>query len=115
VLLELRHDSSVRRRSPRDAGLFRTAFLLPSRPDLARWTRHAMETRAPVVGASDHSVSEAIYLSDPEGNGVEIHTDRPATAWKWNGRLVDMPSDPLDVESLLADDDGGTWKDFPVG
>ncbi|UZX45305.1 VOC family protein (plasmid) [Agrobacterium sp. 13-2099-1-2] len=115
TLLELRHDASARRRSPRDAGLFHTAFLLPSRPDLARWTRNAMETRSPVVGASDHSVSEAIYLSDPEGNGVEIYADRPASAWKWQGGLVDMPSDPLDVENLLADANDETWNGFPVG
>jgi catechol 2,3-dioxygenase len=77
TLLELRRDPGARRRSPREAGLFHTAFLLPSRADLGRWIQHAMNTRPPVVGASDHAVSEALYLSDPEGNGVEIYADRP--------------------------------------
>lgn len=68
VLLELRRDTAARRRSPRDAGLFHTAFLLPSRADLGEWVRHASATRAPLVGASDHGGSEALYLTDPEGD-----------------------------------------------
>ncbi|MFC0218849.1 VOC family protein [Pseudochelatococcus lubricantis] len=115
VLLELRGDASARRRSPREAGLFHTAFLLPSRVSLARWTHHAARTRTPVVGASDHGVSEALYLSDPEGNGVEIYADRPASAWKWHDGMVDMPSDRLDIEALLAQANGVKWDGFPVG
>ncbi|MCL2429951.1 MAG: VOC family protein, partial [Alphaproteobacteria bacterium] len=102
VLLELRRDSAARRRSPREAGLFHTAFLLPTRPDLGRWIKQAAATRAPVVGASDHAVSEAIYLSDPEGNGVEVYADRPASAWRWKDGVVEMPSNPLDVSDLIA-------------
>lgn len=115
VLLELRRDAAARRRSPREAGLFHTAFLLPTRADLGRWTRHAAETRAPVVGASDHGVSEAIYLSDPEGNGVEIYADRPPASWRWQGGTVEMPSDPLDIESLLAGAGPEPWHGFPGG
>lgn len=115
VLLELRGDKAARRRSPREAGLFHTAFLLPSRADLARWTLHAIDTRTPVVGASDHGVSEAIYLSDPEGNGVEIYADRPASAWKCSGGMVEMPSDPLDRADLLESAGAGGWQGFPAG
>lgn len=115
VLLELRGDKAARRRSPREAGLFHTAFLLPSRAGLARWTRHAIDTRTPVVGASDHGVSEAIYLSDPEGNGVEIYADRPASAWKRSGDMVEMPSDPLDIADLLESAGAGGWQGFPAG
>lgn len=115
VLLELRGDKAARRRSPREAGLFHTAFLLPSRAGLARWTRHAIDTRTPVVGASDHGVSEAIYLSDPEGNGVEIYADRPASAWKRSGGMVEMPSDPLDIADLLESAGAGGWQGFPAG
>lgn len=114
-LLELRQEVSARRRSPREAGLFHTAFLLPSRRDLARWVRHAAEDHVPVVGASDHGVSEAIYLSDPEGNGVEIYADRAASAWKRRGEMIDMPSDPLDLQSLLGDVGTGRWQGFPEG
>lgn len=115
VLLELRGDSKALRRSPRDAGLFHTAFLLPSRADLGAWTKHAAQTRAPVVGASDHLVSEAIYLADPEGNGVEIYADRPPSAWQKRDGLLQMPSDPLDVEDLIASASSKDWKGFPVG
>lgn len=115
ALLELREDKAARRRSPREAGLFHTAFLLPSRQDLARWTRSAAESHTPVVGASNHGVSEAIYLVDPEGNGVEIYSDRPAAAWKRQGNMIEMPSDALDVENLLADTGVGRWQGFPDG
>lgn len=115
ALLELRQDKAARRRSPREAGLFHTAFLLPSRQDLARWTRHAAGSHIPVVGASDHGVSEAIYLSDPEGNGVEIYADRPASAWKRQGDMIEMPSDALDIGDLLADAGTGHWQGFPEG
>ena len=70
-LLELLGDPALAPHDPRQAGLFHTAFLMPSRADLARWLIHARATRAPLQGASDHIVSEAIYLADPEGNGIE--------------------------------------------
>ncbi|HEY9211730.1 MAG TPA: VOC family protein [Ancylobacter sp.] len=115
VLLELRRDALARRRSPREAGLFHTAFLLPSRGDLARWTKTAIGGRTPVVGTSDHSVSEAIYLADPEGNGVEIYADRPVSSWRWKDGAVTMPSNPLDVQDLLAAAGDGNWLGFPEG
>lgn len=115
VLLELRRDPSARQRSRREAGLFHTAFLLPERGDLARWTRHAVETRTPVIGASDHDVSEALYLSDPEGNGVEIYIDRPASAWTWNGGEVHMVTEPLDLDDLLTSADDRKWTGVPEG
>lgn len=115
TLLELRRDPAARRRSPREAGLFHTAFLLPSRTDLARWVRHAITTRPPVVGASDHAVSEALYLTDPEGNGVEIYADRPVLSWQWRNGLVHMPSDPLDLDALIGASAWDDWNGFPEG
>ncbi|MFO1105256.1 MAG: VOC family protein [Amaricoccus sp.] len=112
-LIELRRDPGARRRSPREAGLFHTAILLPSRADLAGWTAQAIAARAPIVGASDHGVSEAIYLVDPEGNGVEIYADRPASAWRRTASGLDMPSDPLDLDTLLAD--AAPWQGAPDG
>jgi catechol 2,3-dioxygenase len=115
VLVELRRDVSARSRSPNEAGLFHTAFLLPTRADLARWTLQALEAHAPIVGASDHDVSEALYLSDPEGNGIEIYADRPASAWRWNAGLVEMGTKPLDLENLFASMDRERWAGFPEG
>lgn len=115
VLLELRQDKAARRRVPREAGLFHTAFLLPSRGDLGRWTRHAAATGVPVSGASDHLVSEAIYLDDPEDNGVEIYADRPRSEWGWQDGRVQMSTAALDVDSLVASGGGEAWKGFPDG
>ena len=85
-----RHDPAAPLASPRAAGLFHTAFLLPTRADLAQWLLHAAEQRVPLQGASDHLVSEAIYLADPEGNGIEVYWDRPSETWAWrDGMLVD--------------------------
>ena len=115
VLLELRGDRSARRHSPREAGLFHIAFLLPTRADLARWTRSAIERRIPGVGASDHGVSEAIYLTDPEGNGVEIYADRPPESWRWYDGTVAMAGDALDVQDLLTSGGEEIWRGFPAG
>ncbi len=99
-LLELREDRGARRGSPREAGLFHTAFLLPSRPALAAWLRHAAETRVQLQGASDHLVSEAIYLADPEGNGIEVYADRPRSAWHDAAGRVKIASEALDLNGL---------------
>lgn len=115
TLLELRRDPAARRRSPREAGLFHTAFLLPTRGDLARWTAHAIEHRHAVAGASDHLVSEAIYLSDPEGNGIEIYSDRPAEAWAWQDGTVQMATEALDIRGLLEAAGPTRWAGAPAG
>jgi catechol 2,3-dioxygenase len=114
-LLELEAAPKARPDDPRGAGLFHTAFLLPARADLARWVRHAIERKIPIDGASDHFVSEALYLTDPEGNGIEIYADRPHGQWKWNGSSVDMGTVRLDIPNLLSevgDADAG-WKGAP--
>lgn len=87
---------------PTQAGLFHTAFLMPTRRDLARWIMHVASARIPVTGASDHAVSEAVYLDDPEGNGIEVYSDRPPERWQWAGGVVQMGTYALDVDSLLA-------------
>jgi catechol 2,3-dioxygenase len=83
-------------------GLYHFALLLPSRSDLARWLSHAVRDGVPLVGMSDHFVSEALYLSDPDGHGVEIYWDRPRE--RWEGQVAArMTTVPLDVNSLLAE------------
>ena len=81
VLLDLRHDPQARPADRRHAGLFHTAFLLPDRAALADWLVHAAAQHVQLDGASDHLVSEALYLTDPEGNGIEIYRDRPSEEW----------------------------------
>ncbi|EPX85229.1 VOC family protein [Salipiger mucosus] len=112
-LLHLDGDTALRPRDPRQAGLFHTAFLLPARGDLARWLTHAMEARVPLQGASDHLVSEAIYLADPEGNGIEVYVDRPPSRWHDSTGAIRMSTDPLDVQGLLKEAGGKSWAGFP--
>lgn len=100
VLLTLRGDPQVRVASPREAGLFHTAFLMPSRRALAEWLIHAAESGVPLQGASDHKVSEAIYLADPEGNGIEVYVDRPRLAWYGADGKIAMSTDGLNLNAL---------------
>ena len=114
-LMEIEQFSAARTDDPRSAGLYHTAFLLPTRGDLARWSRRAIDKQLPVAGASDHDVSEAIYLTDPEGNGIEIYSDRPHEKWQWNGDRVKMGTEALDVRGLLdvIKTEGGEWTGAP--
>ncbi|MDO5632763.1 MAG: VOC family protein [Paracoccus sp. (in: a-proteobacteria)] len=111
-LLELRRDPDARPQ-PRGAGLFHTAFLLPHRDDLGRWLRHAVALDLRLDGASDHLVSEAVYLRDPEGNGIEIYADRPRSSWKTDGVRVQMDTVALDVPGLMRAP--GDWTAAPDG
>ncbi|MBZ9936428.1 VOC family protein [Mesorhizobium sp. BR1-1-16] len=86
---------------PRSAGLFHTAFLMPSRMDLGRWVLHASEEGIAVDGMSDHLVSEAFYLTDPEGNGIEIYADRDEKTWPRDGYRLKMATEPLDVNAIV--------------
>lgn len=113
-LLELRYDPAARQASPREAGLFHTAFLMPDRAALARWLIHVSSERVQLQGASDHLVSEAIYLSDPEGNGIEVYVDRPRSQWQAAGSGVRMASEPLDLKELAGSADG-PWQGAPDG
>jgi catechol 2,3-dioxygenase len=98
-------------------GLYHLALLLPERADLARWLAHAARDRVALVGLSDHFVSEAIYLNDPDRHGIEIYADRPRKVWegKVGARMTTLP---LDVDSLLGELDdpaSETFEGLPGG
>lgn len=103
ILLSLRADPDARPWSPREAGLFHTAFLVPTRADLGAWIRHADAAGIGLTGAADHLVSEAVYLTDPEGNGIEIYADRPGPEWQWteDGSVV-MRNERLDRAGIVG-------------
>lgn len=88
----------------RGVGLFHTAILYPTRKDLAAIYYRLTEARYPFMGASDHGVSEALYLNDPDNNGVELYSDRPREEWplKPDGS-IDLYTRPLDLQSLLRE------------
>lgn len=88
----------------RAAGLFHTAIVYPTRYDLAVIFKRLLEAEYPLTGASDHGVSEAIYLDDPDGNGVELYWDRPEEDWPRNAQGgIEMITEPLNYQSLLAE------------
>ena len=103
-LLHLVHAPEARPESGHEPGLFHTAFLLPDRVALANWLHHAAAMGVALQGASDHGVSEAIYLSDPEGNGIEVYADRPRALWPRaaDGQGIAMFTRRLDLSALMA-------------
>ena len=115
-LVELVSRPDAPARPPRTTGLFHLALLVPTRADLARSLRRVFQAGWHLSGASDHLVSEALYLSDPEGNGIELYRDRPREDWPRAGDGLEMATLPLDLEDLLAepgaDEDDGR---MPVG
>jgi catechol 2,3-dioxygenase len=96
---------------PNTTGLFHLAIRLPGRKALAQLFQHLITSNYPFQGFSDHGVSEALYLADPEGNGLELYRDRPRNQWPTDGDLIAMRTDPLDVRDLLAEaqDQPTTW------
>jgi catechol 2,3-dioxygenase len=88
---------------PGTTGLFHFAILVPTRRHLAEVFVRLHEAGVPLSGASDHLVSEALYLSDPDGNGIEIYWDRDPSEWPRSNGQIDMQTLPLDIESLLAE------------
>ena len=105
-VLELRQLEGGRPRPRRSAGLYHFALLLPDARRLGQFLRRCAELGIPLDGASDHLVSQALYLSDPEGNGIEVYADRPASDWTWQNGQVAMAVDPLDLDGLLRDGPG---------
>ncbi|MCD8511930.1 MAG: VOC family protein [Bacillus sp. (in: Bacteria)] len=112
-LLILVQPEGVTEKEERKTGLYHFAILLPSRDDLSSFLRHLVEKGVP-IGASDHLVSEALYFSDPDGNGIEVYRDREASQWGWQEGKVAMATLPLDGKGLLAVSDE-KWSTLPTG
>jgi catechol 2,3-dioxygenase len=85
----------------RSAGLFHTAILYPTRKDLALILKRLLDADYPLTGASDHGVSEALYLNDPDGNGVELYWDKPKEQWPVIDGKLEMVTEQLDLNDLL--------------
>ena len=117
TLLTLAERPGARPPAGATTGLYHLAVLLPTRTDLARAFAHMIGAGAPFSGFSDHHVSEALYLNDPDGNGIEVYRDRPRDEWTWQNGSVAMTVDPLDTESLLAEAGSSMvpWNGLPAG
>jgi catechol 2,3-dioxygenase len=107
-LIELHVDTGAPGLDRRATGLYHLAILVPSRLDLAFALGRVAEARWPLDGASDHLVSEALYLSDPDGNGTEICRDRPRDQWRRTRDRLEMATLPLDLDGVLRELDGDT-------
>jgi catechol 2,3-dioxygenase len=108
VVLEEQHGAQ---RVTGYTGLYHFALLVPERIDLARWLAHAARERVPLVGLSDHFVSEALYLTDPDGHGIEIYWDRPRELWE--GQVAErMTTEPLNVTDVLSELDDPATEPF---
>lgn len=114
ALLVIEQPDDVIPKQPRTTGLYHFALLLPSRSDLGSVLKHLLKLKYPLQGGSDHLVSEALYLADPDGNGIEIYADRSPSQWNWKNGEVEMSTDPIDAEGLLAEGHD-EWENLPQG
>lgn len=114
TLLDLAVDPAATPKPRGSTGLFHAAILVPERSDLAATVERLREGGAR-FGASDHLVSEALYIWDPDGNGIEIYRDRPRSEWRWNGERVAMDTLPLNIPDLLGKRAPGTGRIMPPG
>ncbi|WP_312876209.1 VOC family protein [Paenibacillus alginolyticus] len=93
-------------KEPRRSGLYHYAILVPDRKELAKVIQHFIDIKYPLQGISDHLVSEALYLADPDGNGIEIYVDRPSEDWEWIGEQITMSTEQVNLRSLLSEANG---------
>jgi len=98
---------------PTRPGLFHVAYRLPAPADLASFAAHLHASGVSLAGASDHGVSEALYLADPDGHGIEVYVDRPRAAWPEDDAGVRFPTRPLDLAALTAA--AAPWRGAPAG
>lgn len=115
-LVELVEQPGAHPVAPRERlGLFHVAFLLPDRSALGRFVRHLTDVDVR-PGMSDHGVSEAVYLRDPDGLGIEVYAGRPRSTWTVSERgEINMVTEPLDVQSLVGIETGASWSGMPAG
>ena len=113
ALLTIVQPDAVEEKTGLTTGLYHFALLLPTRRDLANIITHFRQTGV-YFGASDHDVSEALYLQDPDENGIEIYIDRPEENWTWTSDQVHMVTEPLNIPAILAEANG-EWNGLPAG
>ncbi|MBY0495891.1 MAG: VOC family protein [Cyanobacteria bacterium] len=116
VLIELHERTDAIAKPRRSSGLFHFAILVPSRAALGRSLRRLAETRWPISGAADHMVSEALYVADPDGLGIEIYRDQPRASWRVSNGELAMGTDPLDLQAVHDEPGAETpWRGLESG
>jgi catechol 2,3-dioxygenase len=115
-LVELIEVSGAEPQPRRATGLYHVAILFPTRADLGRELLRVAGAGVQ-IGQGDHLVSEALYISDPDDNGIELYRDRPRSEWHWTNGMVEMATDPVDIRGLVAEGerDAEKWEVIPAG
>ncbi len=101
-LLILKHDQVYALENKATQGLYHVAYLVPTRAELGSVLKHLIDQKIPLQGLSDHGVSEAIYLADPEGNGIEIYADRPSILWPYENKKLSMMTEMMKYKEVLS-------------
>ncbi|NLW22861.1 MAG: VOC family protein [Tissierellia bacterium] len=109
-ILTLEEPENVKPKELRRTGLYHFALLMPSRKELGKILKHIRDLNYPLIGASHHGISEAIYLQDIDDNGIEIYADTPVSSWQWRDDQLDMPTRRLDLESIIEEGKGEEFK-----
>ncbi|MFZ0545554.1 MAG: VOC family protein [Candidatus Promineifilaceae bacterium] len=112
TIVELYGNPNAQQVEP-STGLYHMAILVPDRPSLAHWLYQFLSNGYRLPGASDHGVSEALYLNDPEGNGIEIYRDRPRSEWPMQDGQIQMVTERLDFEGLMKEVPPTPWQKMP--
>lgn len=112
-IVTLEQPEDVKPKELRRTGLYHFALLLPNRKELGRFIKHLKETNYPIIGASHHGVSEALYLQDVDDNGIEVYADTPYTTWQWDGNTVNMVTKPLYLRELMEEAKDEVWDGIP--
>lgn len=114
-LVTLLSSGEIEPKTPRRSGLYHFAVLLPDKLSLGLFLKNIVEQQYPLTGGAYHGVSDAIYLQDPDDNGIEVYADRASESWEKTKESVNMVTERLDFDELLALADGKTWQGAPEG
>lgn len=99
---------------PKRTGLYHFALLLPNRISLGLFLKNIIKNQYPIIGGSNHGVSEAVYLQDPDDNGIEIYIDTDSATWEWDNENVKMVNSPIDYEGIIASAGDLEWNGMPT-
>ncbi|NLC02704.1 MAG: VOC family protein [Tissierellia bacterium] len=113
-IIRLEQPKGVIPKIPRRTGLYHFAILLPEAKDLGIFLKHIRSKEYPITGGANHGVSMAVYLEDPDDNGIEIYVDTHSSSWNWKEENIEMTNKPLDYNQLILDAGGAEWAGIPV-
>lgn len=112
-LITIEQPVDVIAKIPRRTGLYHFAILLPTRASLGLFIKNIIKTRYPITGGSNHGVSEAVYLQDPDDNGIEVYVDSDLDTWRWHNERLEMVNKPMDYEGIVAEAGDLEWEGIP--